>query len=31
MFLGHVPYNCTFCPGPAYTGIGTSADCLRQC
>ena len=22
MFLGHLPYNCTFCPGPAYTGIG---------
>ncbi|MGC2111811.1 MAG: TonB-dependent receptor [Candidatus Korobacteraceae bacterium] len=22
MFLGHLPYNCTFCPGPAYTGVG---------
>ena len=22
MFLGHLPYNCTFCPGPAYVGIG---------
>ena len=22
IFLGHAPYNCTFCPGPAYTGIG---------
>ncbi len=22
MFLGHIPYNCTFCPGPAYVGIG---------
>jgi outer membrane receptor protein involved in Fe transport len=22
MFLGHIPYNCTFCPGPAYTGVG---------
>src|SRR5208283_4411557 len=22
MFLGHIPYNCTFCPGPAFTGIG---------
>ena len=22
IFLGHVPYNCAFCPGPAYTGIG---------
>jgi hypothetical protein len=24
IFLGHVPYNCAFCPGPAYTGIGPS-------
>ncbi len=24
MFLGHVPYNCTFCPGPAYTGVGAA-------
>ncbi len=22
MFLAHVPYNCVFCPGPAYTGVG---------
>jgi len=22
MFLGHLPYNCTFCPGPAFTGVG---------
>jgi carboxypeptidase family protein len=22
IFLGHLPYNCTFCPGPAYAGIG---------
>ena len=22
IFLAHVPYNCTFCPGPAYTGVG---------
>jgi hypothetical protein len=22
IFLGHVPYNCAFCPGPAYTGTG---------
>ena len=22
IFLGHVPYNCAFCPGPAYTGGG---------
>ena len=22
IFLGHVPYNCVFCPGPAYTGVG---------
>jgi len=25
IFLGHVPYNCAFCPGPAYTGVGPSA------
>ncbi len=25
IFLGHVPYNCAFCPGPAYTGIGPAA------
>ena len=25
IFLGHVPYNCAFCPGPAYTGVGTAA------
>jgi hypothetical protein len=24
MFLGHIPYNCTFCPGPAYVGIGAA-------
>jgi hypothetical protein len=24
MFLAHVPYNCTFCPGPAYTGVGAA-------
>src|SRR5713226_3237114 len=24
IFLGHIPYNCAFCPGPAYTGIGPS-------
>lgn len=22
IFLGHVPYNCAFCPGPALTGNG---------
>jgi outer membrane receptor protein involved in Fe transport len=22
MFLGHAPYNCSFCPGPAFTGVG---------
>ena len=22
IFLGHVPYNCPFCPGPALTGYG---------
>jgi hypothetical protein len=25
IFLGHVPYNCAFCPGPAYTGTGPAA------
>jgi len=25
IFLGHVPYNCAFCPGPAYTGVGPAA------
>jgi hypothetical protein len=25
IFLGHAPYNCSFCPGPAYTGIGLGA------
>jgi TonB-dependent Receptor Plug Domain len=25
IFLGHVPYNCSFCPGPAYTGLGAAA------
>jgi len=24
IFLGHIPYNCTFCPGPAYTGVGAA-------
>ncbi|HVH89326.1 MAG TPA: TonB-dependent receptor [Terriglobales bacterium] len=22
IFLGHIPYNCIFCPGPAYSGVG---------
>jgi hypothetical protein len=22
IFVGHAPYNCAFCPGAAYTGIG---------
>jgi Carboxypeptidase regulatory-like domain/TonB dependent receptor len=22
IFLGHLPWNCTFCPGPAYVGTG---------
>ena len=30
IFLGHIPYNCVFCPGPAYTGVGVGADYLRQ-
>jgi len=25
IFLGHAPWNCSFCPGPAYPGIGTNA------
>ena len=25
IFLGHVPYNCAFCPGPAYTSFGPGA------
>ena len=25
MFLGHLPWNCIFCPGPAYPGLGPNA------
>ena len=25
MFLGHLPWNCIFCPGPAYPGLGPQA------
>jgi hypothetical protein len=25
IFIGHAPYNCAFCPGPAYTHIGSGA------
>ncbi|MGA8313850.1 MAG: TonB-dependent receptor, partial [Terriglobales bacterium] len=25
IFLGHIPYNCAFCPGPAFTGVGPAA------
>jgi hypothetical protein len=25
MFLGHLPWNCVFCPGPAYPGAGPQA------
>ena len=25
IFLGHVPYNCAYCPGPALTGEGPAA------
>jgi hypothetical protein len=25
IFLGHIPYNCAFCPGPAYAGTGPAA------
>jgi Carboxypeptidase regulatory-like domain/TonB dependent receptor len=24
IFVGHAPFNCAFCPGAAYTGIGAS-------
>jgi hypothetical protein len=25
IFTGHSPYNCAFCPGPAYAGVGPAA------
>jgi hypothetical protein len=25
IFVGHAPYNCAFCPGAAYTGVGPAA------
>lgn len=25
IFLGHLPWNCVFCPGPAYPGLGSQA------
>jgi hypothetical protein len=25
IFLGHLPWNCIFCPGPAYPGLGPNA------
>jgi len=25
IFLGHLPWNCFFCPGPAYAGTGPTA------
>lgn len=25
IFLGHLPWNCFFCPGPAYAGTGAAA------
>jgi hypothetical protein len=25
IFLGHFPWNCAFCPGPAYSGNGAAA------
>ena len=25
IFTGHAPYNCAFCPGPAYSGVGPAA------
>ena len=26
IFLGHVPYNCAFCPGPAFTGDASAGS-----
>jgi outer membrane receptor protein involved in Fe transport len=28
MFIGHIPFNCTFCPGPAYPTSGPGAISL---
>lgn len=25
VFTGHGPFNCSFCPGPAYSGVGPAA------
>jgi len=25
IFIGHLPWNCGFCPGPAYPGLGPNA------
>jgi hypothetical protein len=25
VFAGHAPFNCSFCPGPAYAGVGPAA------
>ena len=25
IFIGHAPYNCAFCPGAAYAGVGPAA------
>jgi hypothetical protein len=25
VFTGHAPFNCSFCPGPAYAGVGPAA------
>ncbi len=25
IFVGHAPFNCSYCPGPAYTGVGPAA------
>jgi hypothetical protein len=27
--LGHLPFNCIFCPGPAYAGIGPANTAIR--
>ena len=30
IFLGHLPWNCIFCPGPAYPGIGSERIAIRR-
>ena len=30
IFLGHLPWNCVFCPGPAYPGTGPVGLAVRK-